>query len=165
MTRNQGGPPRSLSRVQIQRVLRWHRTLTRFRKKQGTLASFAATVGLTVVELRRALGGRYEGLALSLEQRARIARWKTRRRRFEKRHLSAHQLARSLGVSRSTVFLCIERRGIYQTSARGDKPRPKGSSTIQTNAALLRAWGRKATDCDPEAASVATASTRNRGAT
>ena len=165
MRRYKGGSPRSLSREQIQRVLRWYRTLTRFRTRQGTLASLSANLGLTVVELRRALRGRYEGLALSFEQRDEIALWKARRQRFEKRHLSAHQLARSLGVSRSTVFLCIEKKGVYQTSVRGENPRPKGPSTIQTNAALLRAWGRKATDGVPEAASAAKASTRSRGAT
>jgi DNA-binding XRE family transcriptional regulator len=164
MTQIHGGSPRSLSRLQIQRVLRWHGALTRFRKKQGTLATFSASLGLTVVELRRALQGRYEGLDLSFEQRGQIARWKARRRRFEKRHLSAKQLAEALGVSRSTVFLCIEKQGDYQTLHRSEKPRAEDRSPVRANAVLLQAWGRKVTDRATEAHSETDAVLRKRGA-
>lgn len=126
-----GGYPHGLSRGQIQQVLRWHQRWVRFRKRQGTLASLARSVGLTVHQLQRALRGNSEGLGLSLEQRSLIARWQARRRRFQARHISAQKLAESLGISRSTLFLCISKKGAYKT-------RPRAGSGSQLGPALRR---------------------------
>jgi len=129
-----GGFPRSLSRGQIQKVLRWHRSWVRFRQRQGTLASLARSVGLTVHELRRALQGDVTGLGLSVEQHKYIARWRTRRRRFRSQHPSAARLAESLGISRSTLFLCISKKGAYKT-----RPREEGGSTRSSSLGRRRA--------------------------
>jgi hypothetical protein len=164
MTQSVGGSPPGLSRGGIQRVLRWHRALMRFRREQGTLKSFADSLGLTVADLRRALIGRWEGLGLSFEQKTRITDWKARRRRFAKRHPSAQTLARSLGVSRSTLFLCIERKGAYRTALKGDRLRPRGNSVVETNATLLRTWGRTTVDGRGEPEAQAKIPTGKRGA-
>jgi hypothetical protein len=136
----------------------------RFRTEQGTLMSFADSLGLTVAELRRALIGRWEGLGLNLEQKTQIADWKARRRRFAKRHPSAQTLARSLGVSRSTLFLCIEKKGVYRTAVKGEHPRRREPSVVETNEALLRAWGRTPVDGRAEWKAQAPTPARKRGA-
>jgi len=143
-----GGFPRSLSRGQIQKVLRWHRSWVRFRQRQGTLASLAKAMELTVHELQRALQGDVTRLGLSVAQRKCIAQWQARRRRFRSRHPSAASLAESLGISRSTLFLCISKKGAYKTrprQERGSQPssslgRRRAEESAAMRSALLRDW-------------------------
>jgi transposase len=131
------------------RVLRWHSSTVRFRKRQGTLTSLARSTNLSVYELRRVLKGRTEGLSLSAQQREDIRRWESRRRRYHKAHATATALAESLGISRSTLFLCIQKKGIYGTTERSDARGEGGSSRggqkagqHDVTSALLRTWRR-----------------------
>jgi hypothetical protein len=141
--------PRRLALDEIRRVMRWHSSTVRFRKRQGTLASLARSLNLAVHELQEALKGHVEGLSLSAQQREDIRRWEARRRRFRKAHPTAAALAHSLGVSRSTLFLCIQRKGIYRTADKPGVPGERGSPQSRQKAgqynvasALLRNWGR-----------------------
>jgi hypothetical protein len=131
------------------RVMRWHSSTVRFRKRQGTLASLARSTNLSVNELQRALKGRLEGLSLSAQQRAEIRRWDTRRRRYLRSHPTAAALADSLGISRSTLFLCIQKKGIYRTAERSDARGEGGSCQSRqrvrqhdVTSVLLRSWRR-----------------------
>jgi hypothetical protein len=164
MNRKVGGPRPSLSRDQVQRVLRWNQSQVRFQQKQGTLASFSKSLGLTLWQLRRALRPRFGRLTLTLDQKKRIAQWKARKRRFQKQHPSARQLAKSLGVSRSTLFLCIDKKGVYPTLSDAQQPRTPSVSPIRANTALLRAWGVRTTSLLTDPHAVRRIQTRKRGA-
>ncbi len=140
---------RKLDPDEIRRVMRWHSIGICFRKRQGTLASLARSLNLSVYELQRAMKGHVEGLSLSAQQRECIRRWEARRRRFRKAHLTAADLAHSLGVSRSTLFLCIQRKGIYRTADKPGAPGERGSpqspqkvGQYDVTSALLRNWPR-----------------------
>jgi hypothetical protein len=147
MRTSTGGFPPKLDAEGSQRVMRWHRSEVRFAKRQGTLASFARSLNLSVHQLQRALKGRFDGLALSPQQRKDIGRWETRRRRFHRVHPTAAALAKSLGISRSTLFLCIEKNGIYRTEDKSSANTPgyasRGRRTAgqqKLTSALLRGW-------------------------
>jgi AraC-like DNA-binding protein len=153
MRTSTGGFPRKLDRKGIERVMRWHCSEVRFRQRQGTLASFARSLNLSVHELQRALKGRLGGLALSPQQRQNIRRWETRRRRFHKVHPTAAALARWLGISRSTLFLCIQKNGTYRTGHKSDGISERGASRGRRKAqqhgvtsALIRGWRRAQID-------------------
>ena len=140
---------RKLDPDEIQRVMRWHSSTIRFRKRQGTLATLARSLNISVHELQRAMKGHVEGLSLSAQQRECIRRWEARRRRFRRAHPTAATLARSLGISRSTLFLCIQKRGIYRTVNKSDEIGEGGSPQSRQKAgqravtsALLRTWRR-----------------------
>jgi hypothetical protein len=139
------GPPQRLSRNQIRIVMHWHRQAVLFRRTQGTLASLASSLGLSVHELRRALTGDLRGLALSPQQRRQIKRWEARRRRFKAQHPSARSLAQSLNVSRSTLFLCIQKKGSYRNSSSRKPATRRGAAkldAIAMRSSLLNSWGR-----------------------
>jgi DNA-binding XRE family transcriptional regulator len=159
-----GGFPPRLTLDKIHKVMRWHSSGVRFRKRQGNRTSFARSLGLSVHQLQRALKGHLEGLSLSPQQCQDIRRWETRRRRFKKLHLTAAALARSLGISRSTLFLCIEKNGVYRTSVKTDLARDPGPASVESNAALLHAWGRITMEDALESRSEATPTKQNRGA-
>jgi hypothetical protein len=125
--------------------MRWHSSAVRFRKLQGTLASFARSLNLSVLDLQEALRGHFEDLSLSDEQLEEIRRWNARRERFRKVHPTAAALARSLGISRSTLFLCIQRKGLYQTSETGGIEETNSSQSrreVDVTSGLLRNWRR-----------------------
>jgi hypothetical protein len=142
MRTSTGGYPPKLALDKIRKVMRWHSSGARFAKRQGTLTAFARSLNLSVHQLQRALKGHIQGLALSPQQRKDIRRWETRRRRFHRVHPTAAALAKSLGISRSTLFLCIEKQGVYRTSIKTGHDRHPGSTSTGANAALLRDWGR-----------------------
>ena len=164
MRTSTGGFPPRLSPDKIRKVMRWHASGVRFRKRQGNLTLFARSLGLSVHQLQRALKGHFQGLLLSPQQRQDIRRWETRRRRFNKLHPTAAALARSLGISRSTLFLCIEKNGVYRTSVQTGHARHSSQRSVETNAALLHAWGRITREDAPESQSEARPTKQNRGA-
>jgi hypothetical protein len=147
MNRKLRGHPRVLSRDQIQQVLRWHAHAIRFRKRQGTLAGFAKSLNLSVLQLERVLRGEGAELPLTVRQRRKIARWGAERRRFVAGHPTARALAESLGVSRSTVFHCISKQGSYKTAWQppaGALAREGAKGSRINHSKLLRAWRRVA---------------------
>jgi hypothetical protein len=166
MSRNVRGYPRKLSRSQIQRVLDWHTNLERFRRRQGTVAGFAQSLSLSVHQLERALRGDVDGLPLTPPQRRQITRWGARRRRFWSQQPTARALAQSLGVSRSTLFLCISKKGSYKTAHQSrDRRLLKGtrSGWLHVRTSLLHSWGRISVD-DESAANVPSPTPRKGGA-
>ena len=130
--------PRRLAPEEIARVMRWHASAIRFRKRQRTLAAFAHSLNLSVLDLQEALRGHFEDLSLSDEQFEQIRRWQARRERFLKGHRTAAALARSLGISRSTLFLCIQKKGIYKSAS----PSRRRGGEYDVTSGLLRNWRR-----------------------
>lgn len=142
------GPLPALDPDKIKRVMRWHRRWIRFSQRQGTSESFAQSLGLTVPQLRRALKGDFKGLELSVAKRLLVRQWKGRRRQFLARCPTAAALAKSLGVSRSTIFCCIEKQGKYRstqgrpaTSGRRQREADTGEQKNLVSEAL-RGWRR-----------------------
>jgi hypothetical protein len=145
MARSKVGPPQRLSRDQIRFVMRWHRQAVRFHRAQGTLASLAAALNLSVHQLRRALTGNLRGLALSAKNKREIKLWEARRRQFNAQHPTARSLAVTLNVSRSTLFLCLQNKGAYRsTPGRAAGPKRGRSQTDENRmrCALIASWGR-----------------------
>jgi hypothetical protein len=145
--------------------LRWHAQGVAFVAKHGTVHDLARQVGASVhcvrrilyatqpvksnSRSRRRLGRRPD---LSLRERALVRRWQRAWARFRARRVTAAQLAGSLGISRSTLYDCIQRQGHYaqtRLTGKGDRAdaarpvrynAPASESDVAARAALLREW-------------------------
>lgn len=154
--RRQVGAPRSLTQQQIRQVLRWHARYSDFHSRLGTLASLSQELGVSLHTIRRALKGSSVPVEqLSSQQWLKVNRWRRLYRRFRATQPSAEVLARLLGVSRTTVFDCLRRKGRYtqrdQHALQPEHGETRGTAGMATRAArrdadntqraaLLRAW-------------------------
>jgi hypothetical protein len=124
------GPSRKLTNAQIRIILRWSEERQRFLRTHGSAHSIARRLGLSVYVVRRWLRtykpndqqkhrkslGAKSGrppIIRTRAARAALRRWIDASRHYRATHVSAAALARDLGVSRFTIFDCIQRRGRY----------------------------------------------------
>jgi|ERR1700719_1222253 len=132
------GPPRKLTRTQIRQVLAWHTRWQQFRAVHGTAVTLAARLHVNVhvihycithyrrrgvtpaspVDRSVVLRGRPS--VLSVAKARRVIAWYRDQQRFLAVHGSAQSLARTLGVSLTTVYACIRRAGRYHPGSRAE---------------------------------------------
>lgn len=132
MTYQRGRPPK-LTRAQIRRILTWHARWLRFRARHGTLQVLARRLNVRQHVITSCIEGYRKsylprGSTPALRTASRRGRprvlhdgdirvviaWHLKYQRFYLRHGSAKSLALKLGVSESTVYDCIRRRGRYR---------------------------------------------------
>jgi AraC-like DNA-binding protein len=115
------GPHPLLTPSGIRRVLRWRAQGASFLARHGTAYSFSQELGVSVHVLRRALRKLRKANRLQWSGRGhldpartrKVQRWLAAQLRFAATHLTATELAESLGVSTFVVFDCIRRNGVY----------------------------------------------------